>query len=70
MLDLTSFQWISIRELVFKIKDILKSNIDMSWSELDERDNAIVEPSKYILQFWKAKIDLTNGLTDLILNKI
>lgn len=68
MLDLTSFKWVRIKCLANRIKRIVK-NIDISCGRYDGIQYPNMIPSKYILKFWKPKIDLTMGLTELVLNK-
>ena len=64
-LHITSFKWSTINE-VADIVDVLSScKINRADREDQTQQNAMNEPSKDILEYWKPKIKLEEGITKL-----
>lgn len=70
-LHITSFQWNSIYEVAVNVSNIIDQEIKIIPSKVLDTVQAgyLNEPDPYILDFWKPKITLENGLK-LVLKEI
>lgn len=65
-LHITSFKWNSILEVAQIIRELIPCEINPSNETDDVQKNKKNEPDPYILNFWKPKIDLKEGINKII----
>ena len=66
-LHITSFKWISIKEIAELIGEILPVEEIIASSEVDTVQQGIVnQPDNYIMNFWSPTTDLKNGIEKVI----
>lgn len=62
---ITSFQWVSIMDIAKHIQDISGCEIIQGTAKDKTQMNAMNSPDSYILNFWKPKIALQNGIEQI-----
>ena len=66
-LDITSFEWTSIKEIANIVSSICGNVPVMSGTKEDTVQRDVdVSPSEYILQYWKPNLTLREGIQDVI----
>ena len=67
-LHITSYKWNSIYEVALIVSKIIGKEIKITPSEVSDTVQAgyLNEPDPYILNFWKPKIDLEEGIGKVI----
>jgi nucleoside-diphosphate-sugar epimerase len=64
IIDLTSFEWISIKEIAQIVSEICNSKINYSKIEADY--NSKCDPNRVILNYWKPSTQLKDGIYKVI----
>ena len=65
---ITNFEWITIKEIAEIVAEISGASIEVGLNKDNTQMNAMNEADDYILNFWKPKTSIKNGIEKIYFN--